>query len=49
VELTDKSLKIKPLDDAVPPAAERLIRDANALLPHVKRMRPLIRVFPVSA
>ena len=26
VELTDKSLKIKPLDDSVPPAAERLVR-----------------------
>ena len=36
VELTDKGLKIKPLDDAVPAAAERLIREANALLPHVK-------------
>ena len=44
VELTDKSLKIKPLDDAVPPAAERLIRDANALLPHVKITDLLLEV-----
>ena len=36
VELTERGLSVTPLVDAVPEAAERLIRDTNALLPHVK-------------
>jgi TnpA family transposase len=43
-ELTDKGLKIKPLDDAVPPAADRLIREATGLLPHVKITDLLLEV-----
>jgi TnpA family transposase len=43
-ELTDKGLKIKPLDDAVPPAADRLIRETAALLPHVKITDLLLEV-----
>ena len=44
VEITERGLKIKPLDDSVPPAAEALIRSANALLPHVKITDLLLEV-----
>jgi TnpA family transposase len=44
VELTERGLKIKPLEDAVPPAAEGLIREVAALLPHVKITDLLLEV-----
>jgi TnpA family transposase len=44
VELTERGLKIKPLEDAVPPAAESLIREVAGLLPHVKITDLLLEV-----
>lgn len=43
-EITERGLKIKPLDDNVPAAAEGLIRAATALLPHVKITDLLLEV-----
>jgi TnpA family transposase len=43
-ELTERGLKIKPLDDAVPPAAEGLIRQIAGLMPRVKITDLLLEV-----
>jgi TnpA family transposase len=43
-ELTERGLSVIPLVDAVPAAADRLIRDANGLLPHLKITDLLLEV-----
>ncbi len=44
VQITDAGLKITPLTNAVPEAAETLMRGAYALLPHVKITELLLEV-----
>jgi hypothetical protein len=43
-ELTERGLSVTPLVDAVPAAADRLIRDTSGLLPHLKITDLLLEV-----
>jgi len=44
VALTDRGLRITPLDKAVPPEADALMRQASALMPHLKITELLLEV-----